>query len=202
MKVAFVGPAGSGKSLACRILVEKYGGTKVSFANAVKQEVFEFLQDIRQHDTMKIMDLHPKAYLHPKRPNIGYMSLPPLHCPEPLEWINYHKGELRPLLQWWGGDFRRVQDKEYWIKKVKLLIEQNQNVFIDDCRYLNEAEFLQKAGFELIGIQPAKLSEKVDHSHSSESELYDIWKFYETPIIKNDQEDYTAYEQAVLEMCG
>lgn len=202
-RVAFVGPATSGKSFACNICIDNFGGVKASFAAPVKQEVFTFLQDFRKYlGLMKMNDMYPDVMFKDARPNIGYMSLPPLEYDDPIGWVNHHKTELRPLLQWWGTSYRRGQDKQYWIKKMIPILKEYENVFIDDCRFINEADFLVENGFVLIGIEPISLEKGIDYNHPSEMGVYDIWNKYGCPIIKNDKQNEVKFKKELLTLLG
>ena len=84
---------------------------------------------------------------------------------------------IREVLQWHGTDYRREQDPDYWVKKMKSTIYQRTcgrpiNIIIDDVRFVNEAEMIKKGGGILIRIdpypewKPGKFAE-----HKSETEL-------------------------------
>lgn len=81
---------------------------------------------------------------------------------------NYEKDLIRPFLVFWGTNFRRSQDKDYWIKKLKNLAENfndDVNVIIPDVRYENECDFIQESngiviGIDMEGAKPACENEK------------------------------------------
>lgn len=55
----------------------------------------------------------------------------------------------RKLLQWWGTDYRRAQEENYWIDRLnevyKTSIEDPTTiVFVDDVRFKNEVDFIHK----------------------------------------------------------
>jgi hypothetical protein len=77
---------------------------------------------------------------------------------EKIAWINANKQALRVILQVHGTDYRRSQNKNYWvdkgIAKLKALIAGKQCVAIvnDDSRFPNEIEALKQLGFSTIRV--------------------------------------------------
>ena len=93
-------------------------------------------------------------------------------------------GKYRELLQFWGTEFRRAQDQEYWVKKLssRLDIELPQIALISDVRYRNEAEWIKDRDGYYIRVERYKDQQRylhpgIDHQHSSETELelYPDW---------------------------
>jgi len=88
------------------------------------------------------------------------------------------EGKCRELLQWWGTEFRRVQDSEYWVKKLsgRLDIELPQIALVSDVRFRNEAEWIKDREGYYVKVERYKNQERymasgIDHSHPSETEL-------------------------------
>jgi len=81
-------------------------------------------------------------------------------------------GKQRALLQWWGTEYRRAQDPEYWTKRLAETLERRQPTFavISDMRFRNEFDFcdyrirLDRPGFEIAS----------GAHHSSETQLDDL----------------------------
>jgi len=96
-------------------------------------------------------------------------------------------GKERLLLQWWGGEYRRGADQDYWIKKVaQRIADENPEIsLLADVRYPNEIAFCQKYG-EAIKINRPCLPQLAEmaKNHSSETSLdsFDGWD----DVIKND----------------
>ena len=87
----------------------------------------------------------------------------------------------RTLLQSIGGKMRDI-DSEVWIKYLirKIESEDHPNVVIDDCRYLNEVEWLRDFGFvivKLVGREGNLTPEQ--RNHPSEAEVDEIQEDYE-----------------------
>ena len=71
-----------------------------------------------------------------------------------LEHIEEHKERFRPMLQWWGADFRRhYKGESYWLDKMLARMETitaKEVLVITDVRYPNEAELVKRAGGIMI----------------------------------------------------
>lgn len=57
-------------------------------------------------------------------------------------------GKQRTLLQWWGTDYRRAVDPDYWINKLaeRLAKDKPEIALITDMRFPNEMAFVQEYG--------------------------------------------------------
>lgn len=93
-------------------------------------------------------------------------------------------GKQRTLLQWWGGEFRRSVDPDYWVKQVKKQIakEKPEIALITDVRYPNEIKFVEEYG-ESIKVHNPRIP-ILPNGHQSEEALanYDGW----TATIHNE----------------
>jgi NAD-dependent SIR2 family protein deacetylase len=93
-----------------------------------------------------------------------------------VEDINKNKDQFRPILQWWGTEFRRqflpgVND--YWVDKVRETIDASiaigtslKVVLVPDTRFPNEADWIKARGGKLIKIERPSI-ESID-LHQSE----------------------------------
>jgi hypothetical protein len=62
-------------------------------------------------------------------------------------------GKHAKLLQWWGTEYRRNQDPEYWIKQWKAAINPKANIVLaPDMRFSNEAQAIKNEGGFTIQI--------------------------------------------------
>lgn len=63
---------------------------------------------------------------------------------------------IRWALQYWGTNFRREQDTDYWVKATLLpllpKIADGQSVMITDVRFPNEVELAQQIGFFVVSL--------------------------------------------------
>jgi hypothetical protein len=75
------------------------------------------------------------------------------------EWVQYDPqapmddpdcpyGKQRTLLQWWGTEYRRSINPDYWVKRVakRIAEERPEIALITDVRFPNEAAFCQRYG--------------------------------------------------------
>lgn len=103
--------------------------------------------------------------------------------------IPYEKDTL--FLQVIGTQWGRAKDPNFWTKRVKIPVDQN--CFISDCRFKNEAQFLREQGFILVKINrdlKYRLPLDRDPNHPSEIDL-DDWNDWDYVINNNGTlEDY------------
>jgi len=102
-------------------------------------------------------------------------------CGVTVEAINAYKEVYRPILQWWGTDFRRQHccNNNYWVDKVRDKIDDlclTGVVIITDVRFLNEVALIREYGGELWRIIRSNQYNADDH-HRSETELANYQRF-------------------------
>jgi hypothetical protein len=86
----------------------------------------------------------------------------------------YPWGKQRKLLQWWGTEYRRTQDPEYWIKEARrrAIASGASVVIFDDMRFPNEYDMVGDMGG--VRIKVSRLGYKSDvPEHISETALDD-----------------------------
>jgi len=108
-------------------------------------------------------------------------------CSVSLSFIDQHKAQFRPLLQWWGTDFRRhFQGDDYWVKKlISKLVDAADHgvglVVVPDVRFQSEAAVVKQIGGCLVRIgRPTQLID----DHLSETDL-DSYKGFDHIVINN-----------------
>lgn len=140
--IGFGHRARQGKDTVVEHLVKKYAERKLvvqrySFAEALKVEVFDWLQ------ATAFIEFTYDGIIVPNRilPGGFYINRNYSRS-EKVAYIEAHKVVLRPLLQKWGTDFRRSQDKNYWVEKLRAQIaaDNPHAALISDMRFENEAE--------------------------------------------------------------
>jgi hypothetical protein len=120
--------------------------------------------------------------------------------------IEQDKKRFRPLLQWWGTDFRReiCGKPDYWICKLlqKLVkLPNDAYVIIPDTRFQNEVEALKQVSAVQWRIE-RHLTLKDDDKHKSETEL-DGFVNWDGVIHNNDTIGKLKGDVIVeLEKCG
>ena len=63
------------------------------------------------------------------------------------------KGLLGQLFQWYGTEFARAGDEQYWIDVLSRSIRERPHVVVTDCRFENEAEWGHRNGFLVAAIR-------------------------------------------------
>lgn len=92
--------------------------------------------------------------------------------------IEENKERFRPMLQWWGADFRRHYNGDrYWLERMLFRmrsIRDPEVLVITDVRYPNEAEVVKEAGGILLRVERKT---GLKDPHSSENLLDDFKEF-------------------------
>lgn len=159
--ISFRGEIGAGKTTAAQRLVTHHGFVPLSFADALKVEVYNFVA--QEPDAGCVQELTSIADPIPLDAWAVVKNLRAENATRPwfvdsneikIKFVNFHKAELRPLLQWWGTEYRRGHfGNDYWVKQYELCavheIVKGNRVVTDDCRFENEMQMILK----LSGIQ-------------------------------------------------
>src|SRR5262245_3776851 len=81
-------------------------------------------------------------------------------CQVTLESIEEHKEKFRPMLQWWGTEFRRkFFGENYWLNRlrekiaVEMLLHPEAKIVVTDVRFPNEAELIHSMGGVMVRVQ-------------------------------------------------
>ena len=104
-------------------------------------------------------------------------------CGVTVAHIELNKTQFRPVLQWWGTDFRRASNDKYWLDEwVKRGVNRPSDTILvaPDVRFKNEADLVRWLGGILIRVERKTTQHD---SHLSETAL-DEYKFDYT--ITND----------------
>jgi hypothetical protein len=93
---------------------------------------------------------------------------------------------VRRILQWWGTEYRRAQDADYWTKAWGRKIEQfdleNVHVLIDDVRFMNELNVIRAHGGLIVKIERPGFDGANNHASETSLDEYRGWD----RIIQND----------------
>ena len=96
-------------------------------------------------------------------------------CDVTVDFINANKDVFRPVLQWWGTEFRRgLHGDDYWLRRMDdtlKLLPQGSIVFVTDVRFLNEADYVTGVGGQIVRV--VRITDGPRHNvdaHASESE--------------------------------
>lgn len=95
-------------------------------------------------------------------------------CGVTVTFVNTNKERFRPILQWWGTDFRRYYAGDnYWVEKAFEKITNaamlgHKLIVIPDVRFISEADPLLNGGAYLVRVSRPL---QVEDTHISEIEL-------------------------------
>jgi len=199
--VGFRGGLGVGKSTAAAFLVENYGFTRIAFADALKIECYDFMTgetpppaSIPETITNAAFGLARKDDLAPHDGRLSDLGK--------IAYVSSNKDILRPLIQWWGTDYRREQNVNYWTGRLasrhRAVMRQGGRTVIDDVRFENEMQRVVDLGGVLVFLstpdeaRATRLRERDGivnvgiAGHASESLANDIEDPRNRSIIEND----------------
>ena len=100
----------------------------------------------------------------------------------PVWYMEEHKNNFRLIYQGWGTDWRReLCGADYWIRRWQEVYDASKAdvIVVPDVRFLNEADYIMKAGGVVWRIK--RTVSEID-LHRSETELDD----FQFPTINND----------------
>ncbi len=176
----------SGKDTCAEMIEEALAGdrfayVRLAFADALYEEVAEFL--IKQKTSILISE--------GARPVLA-CSIPRSLVEAKVAHIKANKPDYRLLLQWWGTDYRRKSDPDYWIKRWLAKFRElpdNSFVVVPDVRFLNEAECVEKMG----GLLARVTRHASEDTHASEVELDDYKSFHYNVANTSTLEDLRLF---------
>jgi len=149
--------------------MERYDIRRYAFADALKREVNDAAR--KAGGMLNLLTLSSRRFA---LCDGYYMDFP--------DWVYYDAeapmddplcpyGKQRTLLQWWGAEYRRAQDPDYWVRQLAFTIEleKPQIALISDLRFENEMKFVKQYG-EAIRVDRDSLPPA---THISETALQD-----------------------------
>lgn len=188
--IAFGHKARQGKDTAAEYLVDRYGFVRLSFADALKDEV-----SVPGGHLISIVENDSRGYIifrdgecfdiYDRELNIDmYNSFLDYMKRNAEETANVHGFNIylknpmvekdRELLQLWGTDYKRAKfGDDYWITKIADKISHNPktNFAISDLRFKNEADFVKTVGGINVCVSGRELI--AESTHESEADLND-----------------------------
>jgi len=195
--IGLCGKAGSGKSTAAEIICEKFGFDRLSFATALREEIYVCWLTGDWTEGSWPPDLDPALKDREVAKIAGVAELADMFRKPTPGW-------LRRLLQWYGTEFRRARDEDYWIKKLEERIwvsGPERNYVIDDVRYPNEAEFVTGNGCLILLERTGDCGKEYRLSGEAEkhsSEQVDFLRPYVRAVIK--AQDLTELEREIVRL--
>jgi hypothetical protein len=155
--IAFGYEARSGKGECCNTIYQQHslehGGRfnifRASFAQRLRDEVHESL------------NLYPSSLPVQEQMKALCNWAGVEYDPNPLfDELNPY-GKQRQLTQWWGTEYRRAQNTDYWLNHVvdQIRIAAPEIVLIDDMRFPNEFDWIAAVGGKTVkmtrlGLKP------------------------------------------------
>lgn len=144
--IGLTGYAQSGKDTVANILVEKYGFTRIAFADKIRELLYE---------------INPMAGGEPLKFKVDI---------EGWDRAKQHP-EVRRLLQKTGVAARKLFGSEFWVNQAMRQFPGESKIVVTDVRFTNEAKSLQMNGGQLWRI--TRVGVGAVNGHVSETELDD-----------------------------
>jgi hypothetical protein len=82
--------------------------------------------------------------------------------------------EIRVMLQWWGTEYRRSKDPDYWIKQLSNRLDNDFEIVISDVRLPDEMKTIRAHGGEVWLIERDGISHVGIAGHLTEHALEDV----------------------------
>jgi len=178
------GKAGAGKTTFAKVAAE-YGFVQASFAQALKQEVVDFLK--RTGTTYTLSNLYGTPEEKDKALRIRLLDVfKGVGGLTPDRWLyevfrsTTVRISGRHLLQLWGTEFRRENfGQEYWVRKLTDNLRKDLNYVIDDVRFSNESKIAAKT---VLIVRPDFSITRDDHKSEDFAKSYSNFSY----VIHND----------------
>lgn len=176
MIIFLSGKAGAGKDEFAKVAVEKFGFTRVAFADALKEEVEEFCVE---HG----IDYERRNFWGTPKDKERELKVPYVKCAKTPDWFlsflavhgrfneDIWHFSARVLLQYWGTELRRSQDPDYWVKQLIRSCEFPGDFVITDGRFVNELDACKNIGALTVRIFRPETRPTGIVGHPSESGL-------------------------------
>ncbi len=195
MIIGFAGKAASGKTTAAKHLQARLGDNiqVLPMASMLRREVEAFLRQVGAADKGALLYGDQQDKLTHFEINEDRARQ---ECPA---WdgfvaenrdIQQHPGQttlsVRRILQWWGTEYRRAQDPDYWTKAWEAALaelpDRNAHILVDDVRFRNEVDAVQRNGGVLIRVERPGFNGANDHSSENSLDDFNGWNM----ILRND----------------
>lgn len=145
-KIGLAGKSGSGKDLIADYIGEHYGFKKIAVADAIRDEVDGYL---RERLFMAPAVHNTKKHSYDDAPNYNLV----LEAFSKAVWAKPTSPEMRVLLQWWGTEYRRSIDPDYWIKRLAEKLDNDDLIVVSDIRTPDEMKLIQSVGGEVWFVE-------------------------------------------------
>lgn len=214
MIIGFAGKAASGKTTAAGQMqqVSTQETHIIPMAKLLRDEVEMFLRHAGAEKFVPLVygcqdDKVRVFYLDTQRALAG--------CPQ---WANFAEEHsdiqdrvgqtaltVRRILQWWGTEYRRAQDPDYWTKawadKVQEYDLERTHILVDDVRFINELNTIKQQGGLIYKIERPGFDGANNHASETSLDEYREWD----GILRNDgslaqfQDQVTALAKQLMQ---
>lgn len=188
MIIGFAGKAASGKTTAAHYLAPLLKGEVlvIPMAMVLRDEVEKFLRAIDAEPFVPLVygcqDDKLRIFYVDETKAVQY-------CPQWTSFIDEHADiqdrpgqsalSVRRILQWWGTEYRRAQDYDYWTKAWERKISgydlQKVHILVDDVRFMNELKTLRGLGARIIKIDRPGYAAGGNHASETSLDDYHDW---------------------------
>lgn len=188
MILGFAGKAATGKTTAAKHMAPMLDKECiiVPMAMVLRDEVEAFLRAIGADESV------PLVYgCQNDKVQVFYVDEQKAvsQCPKWPHFISAHQeiqsrsGQtavtVRRILQWWGTEYRRAEDPDYWTKawgrKVEQLDLDHLHVLIDDVRFINELNVVKQHNGLIVKIERPGFDGANNHASETSLDEYDDW---------------------------
>jgi hypothetical protein len=150
--IGLTGYAQSGKDTFASILVEKYGYSRIAFADKIR----DFLYGINP-----MVGCSPTGYLQDLVNLVGWDKAK-------------QEPQVRRLLQDLGISARDLISEDIWVTAALSSVSKDQRVVITDVRFENEAAMIKSMGGQLWRVKRSGVGPVNDHVSESEMDGYKV----------------------------
>ena len=190
MIIGVSGKMGVGKTTLANVARDSFDFEVRSFAGELKREVTQWLIDNNipfrysqlygsQEEKASLLVVPIEAITYEMRKH-GFLEYNRIHG------VFEAPTSGRLIMQWWGSEFRRIQNPNYWVEKMLKDVDEDKLTIIDDVRYLNEAEMVKVCNGELIRVNRyTECPDRAKADHISEVAL-DNYNQFKVTIDNNN----------------
>lgn len=176
------GAAGSGKDTVANYLVKRYGFVKFAVADPLRQEVQQAfgLADRSLFLNREMKEVPASELMLVNCTNNDFVALVKATLAMRTLYRSGADIDLAPIsprqiLQWWGTEYRRAQDEDYWVKQAAAFVTKAQGRFfypeqapqhfvIPDVRFENERGWIKATGGNIWHVHRDGLETNDTHS--------------------------------------
>ncbi|MFO7577589.1 MAG: hypothetical protein R6W66_07685 [Pelovirga sp.] len=195
MIIGFAGKAASGKTTAAKHVQQLLGDhvQVLPMASMLRREVETFLRQVGAVDRVPLLygDQQDKLTHFEVDEQTARQ-----HCPVWDDFIRHNQEiqqqpgrtmvSVRRILQWWGTEYRRAQEPDYWTraweKELHVVVTRQRHILVDDVRFHNEVDVVRRNGGVLIRVERPGFNGANDHSSENSLDDFNGWNM----ILLND----------------